>query len=147
MSKNNTETMQPETKEADSMKLDVHVRHITPVGNLLAFASVTINDSFVVDGLRICSGEKGLYVNMPSAQDKNGTWRDTFKPITADARHQLVGAVLEGYNTSIEKMQAALDASRGAAEKPSVTGSLKENAGKVQNQPAKNAPAKEGQSR
>lgn len=146
MSKTNTETMQPEGKAAAVMKLDVRVRPIAPIDNLLGFANVTINDSFVVEGFRICSGEKGLYVNMPSAQDKSGNWRDTFKPITADARRQLTDAIVEGYGAAIEKLQATLDATRGAAEKPSLTGALKENAGKVKSQPAKTSPGKEGPS-
>ena len=69
MSKTNSETMQPETETAAELKLDVSVRPISPAGNLLGYANVTINDSFVVEGFRICSGEKGLYVNMPSTQD------------------------------------------------------------------------------
>ena len=139
MSKTNTETMQPETEAAVTLKLDVSVRPISPTGNLLGFANVTIGDSFVVEGFRICSGEKGLYVNMPSAQDKNGTWRDTFKPITADARRQLTGAIIEGYSAAIERLQATLDASRGAAERPSVSEALKENAEKAKSQPSKSA--------
>ena len=139
MSKTNTETMQPETEAAVTLKLDVSVRPISPTGNLLGFANVTIGDSFVVEGFRICSGEKGLYVNMPSAQDKNGTWRDTFKPITADARRQLTGAIIEGYSAAIERLQATLDASRGAAERPSVSEALKENAEKAKSQPTKSA--------
>ena len=78
MSKTNTEAMQQEAQApeaAGSLKLDVRVRPIAPMGNLLGYASVTIGDSFKIDGFRICSGEKGLYVNMPSTQDKNGAWR------------------------------------------------------------------------
>ena len=39
----------------------------------------------------------------------------------------------------MEKMQATLDASRNATEKPSLTGALKENAEKVKAQLAKSA--------
>ena len=141
MSKTNSETktMHPEAEAATPLKLDVSVRPISPMENLLGFANVTINDSFVVEGCRICSGEKGLYMNMPSAQDKNGNWRDTFKPITADARRQLTDAILDGYSAAIERLQATLDASRGATERPSVSGALKDNADKVKTQPAKAA--------
>ena len=139
MSKTNSETMQPETETAAELKLDVSVRPISPAGNLLGYANVTINDSFVVEGFRICSGEKGLYVNMPSTQDNKGNWRDTFKPITADARKQLTDAILDGYGVAIEKMQAMLDASRGVTEKPSVSDALKDNADKVKSQPAKSS--------
>ena len=139
MSKTNAETMQPETETAAELKLDVSIRPISPTGNLLGYANVTINDSFVIEGFRICSGEKGLYVNMPSTQDNKGNWRDTFKPITADARKQLTDAILDGYGVAIEKMQAMLDASRGVTEKPSVSDALKDNADKVKSQPAKSS--------
>ena len=129
MSKTNNEPMQPEAQTGESLKLDVTVRPIAPMGNLLAYANVTIGDCFKIDGFRICSGENGLYVNMPSTQDKQGKWR------------------IEGYGQAIENLQATLEATKGAAEKPSLTGALKDNAGKVKTQPAKSAPAKNEQAR
>ena len=147
MSKTNTEPMQPETQASEGLKLDVTVRPIAPMGNLLAFANVTIGDCFKIDGFRICSGENGLYVNMPSTQDKQGKWRDVCWPVTADFRRQLNDALIEGYGQAIENLQATLEATKGAAEKPSLTGALKENAGKVKTPPAKSAPAKNEQAR
>lgn len=146
MSKTNTEPMQPDTQASESLKLDVTVRPIAPMGNLLAFANVTIGDCFKIDGFRICSGENGLYVNMPSTQDKQGKWRDVCWPVTADFRRQLNDALIEGYGQAIENLQATLEATMDA-EKPSLTGALKENAGKVKTQPAKPAPAKSEQAR
>lgn len=140
MSNNNTNTTVPEHAEAEPLKLDVRVRPIAPMGNLLAYANVTIGGCFKVDGFRICSSEKGLYVNMPSTQDGKGGWRDVCWPVTADFRKQLCDALIEGYGQAIENLQATLEATKGAAEKPSLTGVLKENAGKVKSQPSK-APA------
>ncbi|WP_069988282.1 SpoVG family protein [Massilioclostridium coli] len=140
MSNNNTNTTVPENMEAAPLKLDVRVRPIAPMGNLLAYANVTIGGCFKVDGFRICSSEKGLYVNMPSTQDGKGGWRDVCWPVTADFRKQLCDALIEGYGQAIENLQATLEATKGAAEKPSLTGALKENAGKVKSQPSK-APA------
>lgn len=147
MNKTNTEHMQSETPVSGGLKLDVTVRPIAPMGNLLAFANVTIGDCFKIDGFRICSGENGLYVNMPSTQDKQGKWRDICWPVTADFRKQLNDALIEGYGQAIENLQATLEATRGAAEKPSLTGTMKENAGKVKTQPTKSAPAKSEQTR
>ena len=74
MSNNNTAANPtvPETSGDLPFKLDVRVRPIAPMGNLLAYANVTIGGCFKIDGFRICSGEKGLYVNMPSTQDNKG---------------------------------------------------------------------------
>ena len=145
-----TETKAPEAQAPETtggLKLDVRVNPIAPKGNLLAFASVTIGDCFKVDGFRICSGEKGLFVNMPSTQDGQGKWRDVCWPVTADFRRQLNDALIEGYGQAIENLQATLEATRGASEKPSLSGALKENAGKVREQTAKAAPAKNGPER
>ena len=147
MSKTNNEPMQPEAQTGEGLKLDVNVRPIAPMGNLLAFANVTIGDCFKIDGFRICSGENGLYVNMPSTQDKQGKWRDVCWPVTADFRRQLNDALIEGYGQAIENLQATLEATKGAADRPSLSGALKENAGKVKAQPAKAAPAKNEQAR
>ena len=59
MSKTNTENTIPEMQApetAGGLPLDVRVRPIAPMGNLLAFANVTIGGCFKIDGFRICSG-------------------------------------------------------------------------------------------
>lgn len=132
------ETKLPEVEGKNDLKIDVTVRPITPRGNLLGFATVTINDSFAVENIHVCKGEKGLYVNMPSQQDSQGNWRDVFKPITADARKQLISAILNGYTAAIDKMRETVDATK-EADKPSLTGALKDNADKVKSQPKKTA--------
>lgn len=151
MSKTNIEAKVPETPaqegKQEGLQLDVRVRPIAPMGNLLAFGNVTIGGCFKIDGFRICSGDKGMYVNMPSTQDGKGNWKDVCYPVTAEFRKQLCDALIEGYSVAIENLQATLEATRGAAEKPTVTGALKENAGKVKNQPVKSAPAKADQER
>ena len=84
---------------------------------------------------------------MPSTQDGKGNWKDVCWPVTADFRKQLCDALIEGYGQAIENLQATLEATKGAAEKPSLSGALKENAGKVKNQPARPASAKSEPSR
>ena len=51
---------------AAPIKLDVSVRVIEPVKNLMGFASVKFNDCFVVENLKIVQGSKGLFLGMPS---------------------------------------------------------------------------------
>lgn len=135
MSKNK-ENIIPEAVEKDDLKLDVNVRPISPQNNLVGFATVTINNSFAVENIRVCTGDKGMYVNMPSMKDSQGKWHDVFKPITAEARNLIVSAVLNGYNEAIEKMRETLDAAK-QDKKPSLSGALKGNADKVKNQPSK----------
>ncbi|RGE04135.1 stage V sporulation protein G, partial [Clostridiaceae bacterium TF01-6] len=59
------ETMQEKvanTTPAAPLKLDVSVRVIEPVKNLMGFASVKFNDCFVVENLKIVQGSKGLFL-------------------------------------------------------------------------------------
>ena len=55
-------------------------------------------------------------------QDKQGKWRDVCWPVTADFRKQLNDALIEGYGVAIESLQATLDATKEAADKPSFPG-------------------------
>ena len=64
------------------LKLDVSVRVIEPVKNLMGFASVKFNDCFVVENLKIVQGSKGLFVGMPSQPDGKGGYRDMAYPVT-----------------------------------------------------------------
>ena len=110
-----------EAAPALPMKLDISVRPIEPKGNLLGFASLKINDSFVVDDFRILQGDKGLFVGMPSKPDKSSKtgYRDTARPVTKEFRAELTEAVTAAYHEAVEKLQARA-AAIPAAEKQSI---------------------------
>lgn len=63
---------------------------------LKAFADVAIGD-FLIKGLRVVQGKKGLFLAMPGEQGKDGKWYDTFRPLTKEARQLLSDAVMETY--------------------------------------------------
>lgn len=90
------------------MKLDVTARPIEPKGNLVGFASLKINDCFVVNDFKILQSEKGLFVGMPSKPDQSSRtgYRDTAMPITKEFRTQLTKTVTEAYHKEVEKLQA-----------------------------------------
>lgn len=118
-------------KAAAPLDFTVSVRPIEPKGNLLAFASVCFGNSFVVDDFKVLQSEKGLFVGMPSKPDRSSAsgYRDTAKPITAEFRATLTGAVVAAYHAAIEKLQnraAAVEAP--AAEKPSIKEQLESGA-------------------
>lgn len=88
------------------MGIDVTDVKVTPVkgdGNTRAVASVTLGDSFVVHGVRVVEGEKGLFVSMPQRKDGQGAYRDVAHPVTAEARALVASKVLEGYQQAIER--------------------------------------------
>jgi stage V sporulation protein G len=125
MSEMDNTAMQESMGGNPGIKLDVNVRPITPKNNLLAFASVRMNDCFVVDGIKIVAGEKGLFVDMPSSQDSKGVYHDICFPITADFREKLQAAVLEGYAAAVDKVHAVGTAQREFTEKPGIMEQLR----------------------
>ncbi len=135
-----TEQETNNTEAITGMKLDVKVRPITPKNNLMAFASVKINDCFMVDGLKVLTGEKGLFVNMPSVKDNKGEYHDVCFPVTADFRKQLNSAVLDGYTAEIEKLQGVVDAAKGMPDKPSIKEKLNEANKEIQLRPPAKTP-------
>lgn len=90
------------------MKLDITVRPVEPKGNLVGFASLKINDCFVIDDFKILQSDKGIFVGMPSKPDKSSTtgYRDTARPVTKEFRAELTEAVTTAYHKAIEKLQA-----------------------------------------
>lgn len=127
-----------------ALKLDVSVRLIEPIKNLVAFASVKLNDCFVVEDFKILNSEKGLFVGMPSKPDKNSQsgYRETSKPITADFRKQLHGAILNAYALAVEKQQSRANAVQQAPppEKPSIKEQLESGAKQAAKENAARAP-------
>lgn len=65
--------------------------------NLLGFATITIEDCFVVEGLKILESKAGnTFVAMPQTKDKDG-WRDVCFPVTSEFRKVIQQAVLEEF--------------------------------------------------
>jgi stage V sporulation protein G len=61
-----------------------------------AFADVAIGD-FIVKGLKLVEGEKGLFLSMPQEKSKDGKWYNSFYPTTKEAKHKLQETVLAAY--------------------------------------------------
>ncbi len=72
---------------------------------LRAFANVTFDDSFVIRGLKVISGSRGLFVSMPSRRRPDGTYQDVAHPINTDMRRHLEGMVLEAYERELDLLQ------------------------------------------
>lgn len=152
MSDEKTTTGQAPEQEAAPvlpMKLDVSVRPIEPKGNLVGFASLKINDSFVIDDFKILQGDKGLFVGMPSKPDRNSKigYRDTARPITKEFRAELTGAVTTAYREAVEKLQARAAAIPNA-EKQSIQKQLANGEKQaVKDNAARPAPEKGGKTK
>jgi stage V sporulation protein G len=63
---------------------------------LKAFVDIAIGD-FLVKGLRVVAGQKGLFLAMPQEKAKDGKWYNAFCPLTKEARQSLSEVVLAAY--------------------------------------------------
>jgi len=68
---------------------------------LKAFANITFENSFVIRGLKVIDGQKGLFISMPSRRAKDGTYRDIAHPINNDMRQEIEKIVLEKYQEEV----------------------------------------------
>lgn len=83
------------------MKIQAKIDRLVKGGSTKAIASVTLDSWYVVKGLRVVDGKKGLFVSMPqeSYMDKGEKkYSNIFFPITNAAKMELQDAVLKGYD-------------------------------------------------
>ncbi len=93
------------TEQASPIKVEARAYPFPePKGRQLAFASVTLGGVFAITGIKIMGGgEKGPFVAMPSAKDREGNYKDICFPTTKALRVQISAAVMDAYNAAIEK--------------------------------------------
>ena len=72
-------------------------------------ASVTLDECFVVRGIRIIEGDAGLFIAMPSRKVGEGNFRDIAHPINAEMRQVLEDAVLNAYHEAVAQLEVAAE--------------------------------------
>ena len=68
---------------------------------LRAYVNITIDDCFMIRGLKVIMGNKGLFVAMPNKKGKNGLFRDVAHPLNMETRKMIEDKVLEEYQETI----------------------------------------------
>ncbi len=66
-------------------------------GSLKAFCDLAIGEMFLIKGLRVIEGKKGLFVSMPRQQGKDAKWYDTVAMLTKEVGAEVIRVVLEAY--------------------------------------------------
>lgn len=68
---------------------------------LKAFASITFDNCFVVRGLKVIKGIRGLFVSMPSRKLLDGSFRDIAHPINNETRRMIEEKVIGKYQEAL----------------------------------------------
>lgn len=69
---------------------------------LKAFVSITLDNCFVVRGLKIIKGNRGMFVAMPSRKRPDGTFQDLAHPINNETRSWVEEEILSAYRQEVE---------------------------------------------
>ena len=82
---------------------DVRVRKVAKEGKMKAVVSITIDDEFVVNDIKVIEGEKGLFIAMPSRKTTDGEYRDIAHPINSETRDRIQNLILGKYDEVLQQ--------------------------------------------
>ena len=76
---------------------EVRVIKLNSTNRVKGIASITINNCFVVNDIKILESQNELFIVMPSRRTPNGEFKDIAHPINAETRKVIQDAILEKY--------------------------------------------------
>ena len=83
---------------AEDLKMEVSkIRKLDGTSATKAFCDLSVLDSFVIKGVRVVEGAKGLFVSMPSEAGKDGKWYKIVIPLNKEVMSEVERLVLEAY--------------------------------------------------
>ena len=72
---------------------------------LRAFVTITLDDEFVVRGLKVIQGSDGRFVAMPARKKRDGSFQDIAHPINRETRKYMEKVILEEYDKERRKAE------------------------------------------
>lgn len=76
---------------------------------LKAYATITIDDAFIIRDLKIIKGHEGLFVAMPSKRRKDGQFKDIAHPLNQETREMIEKAVFDAFEEEVKSLGSSLD--------------------------------------
>jgi stage V sporulation protein G len=74
-------------------------------GKIRAFASIVLDDCFIINDLRVMEGREGqLFVTMPARKSRNGQMRDIAHPLRSETRRSIEEKVLAEFRQAVERL-------------------------------------------
>lgn len=74
-------------------------------GKVRAFASIVIDDCFIVNDLRVIEGREGqVFVTMPARKARNGQLRDIAHPLNSETRQEIEQRVLAEFEQAVSNL-------------------------------------------
>jgi stage V sporulation protein G len=79
---------------------DIRITKVEGDEKLRAFASLVLEDCFLVGDLRVLENEEGYYVAMPSKRKRDGSFKDIAYPLNPDAKEFIEQKVLLAFEAA-----------------------------------------------
>lgn len=76
---------------------EVRVIKVNSTNRVKGIASITINNCFVVNDIKILESQNGLFIVMPTRRTPNGEFKDIAHPINSETRELIQDAILREY--------------------------------------------------
>jgi stage V sporulation protein G len=87
----------------------------TKGGKVRAFASIVIDDCFIVNDLRVMAGREGQhFVTMPARKARNGQLRDIAHPLNSETRKEIEERVLAEFDRAVADLVVTSAADKGS---------------------------------
>ena len=82
---------------------EVRIKKINK-GDLLAAASICIDNCFIIRIIKLLDGKNGRYISMPKRKVKNRNFRQDFSyPLDNETRLQILETISEQYDDTVEE--------------------------------------------
>lgn len=66
-------------------------------GKLRAYATMVIENCFIIRDMKLIQGENGMFVSMPSRRRKDGTFKDVAHPLNQETRKIIEVKVIDEF--------------------------------------------------
>ena len=70
-------------------------------GSVKAYCDLAVGDLFLLKGLRVVAGKKGLFISMPRQLGKDGKWYDHVVTLSDDTRKAVGQVILAAYQQEL----------------------------------------------
>lgn len=91
-------------KEPEDLKFEVKAVALEGDSSVKGLASLKIEDSIVVNNIRLIEGQKGVFVAMPDYKTKDEKYNNLFSIIDDRTKDKINNEILEKYQISRDKL-------------------------------------------
>jgi stage V sporulation protein G len=76
---------------------------------LKAYANITFDDCFVIHGIKVIEGDRGLFIGMPRRKKQDGPHRISRTPINKETREFIEARIIEAYHHAMENPETSVE--------------------------------------